>query len=274
MLPSRISILVIWQAGRRVAFLAGFLFFVCQAPSNAQSGGDAFSSCGISPGQEWHSESYYTKITKERDDPFDTSEPASDSSMAPVESLERTGDPFIDTSMFGMHHCWYHRTYGDYPVFDDGTPWWQDYLDHAERFGCCDIDSTGKSLSKAAAIAVLLKENDIQRTRQLRYTLRALYQLEMEPYERADKSGVDEQQCQRYRSLCLSASQQSPLPIMRAYYRARAFAYTDEQDQLWASLRRLKGLTRNHAVFADISHDLVRQNRLEESSAVEAFQKN
>lgn len=272
MLPSKISISKSCRAGSRVALLAGFLFFLCQAPSNAQSGGDAFSSRGI---EGFNSDAYYQRVTQDLgDDPFDTSEPDLDRTIPSVESLEPTGDPFTDSCLFGKNHKWYHRTYGDYPVFDDGTPWWQDYLDHAERFGCCEFDNTGKSLSKAAAIAVLLKENNMARTRQLRYTLRALYQLEMEPYERADKSGVDEHQCQRYRSLCLSASQQSPLPIMRAYYRARAFAYTDEQDQLWASLRRLKNLTRNHAAFADISNDLQRQERFDESNAVQKFEKN
>lgn len=269
MLPSKTSI-NIWRAGSCVASLAGFLFFICSAPCHAQSGGDCFSSEGIGPPPE----TYYQQMNYPRiDDPFDT-EPIPESSLAPVDSLERTGDPFIDTCMFGMNHAWYHRTYVEFPVFDDGTPWWQDYLDRAERFGCCDRDSSGKTLSKVRALAVLLKENDISKTRQLRYTLRALWQLECEPFERADRSAVDIVQCQRYRTLCLSASQQTPLPIMRAYYRARAFAYTDEGDQFWASLRRLKSLTRNHAVFEDISNDLFRQKRFDDSSAVAAFEKS
>lgn len=252
----------------RIAFLAGVLFFFCQAPSNAQSGGDCFSSQGILP--DW--ESQYAAARDRCEDPF--SPEAEPANLPPVESTERTGDPFIDSCLFGPHHSWYHRTYVEYAVFDDATPWWQDYLDDAERFGCCDADRNGKPLSRVAALAVLLKENNINKTRQLRYTLRALYQLEKEPYERVDRLGVDTNQCQRYRTLCLSASQQSPLPVMRAYYRARAFAYTDEQDQLWASLRRLKSLTRNHNVFAEISYDLIKQQRFDESKAVNEFEAN
>lgn len=168
------------------------------------SSGDSFSSQGVDNSNMSEAYNYQPGMKFQRDDPFDTSEEEEAASRPSVESLEPTGDPFMDSCLLGQHHRWYHRTYDACPVYDDSTPWWQDYLDDAERFGCGGTDSDGRPRSRVAAIAALLKENNISKTRPLRYTLRALYQLDQEPYERADRSGVDEHQCQRYRSLCLA----------------------------------------------------------------------